>query len=290
MSNLLESLTFRSLMSRLLLATLTVGLFLAIETHTSRARICEERPSAEEALAENFRVFSGKVVETYDLDIPEGYSYISFEERVIIYELQVSRVWKGPPNETAYVSAQGVGIDGQVLLDEGPEYIIYGNLYSCGRLAVIRGSHEDLAVLGPGHAPQAGTSEAEPSIIQQVEAIHGRIARTRLVVVAVIIASISAVVASMVGGRRFLRRRRALTIARIQRHSRIRTQDRDSCKPRVVPRSSCTWTFTAINYGSRSKLVTLRQVRRAVPRRSQGPILAQVPGEVPKPSRPKGPH
>ena len=65
-------------------------------------------------------------------------------------------------NETASVWAPEMLTDCRMLLSEGSEYITYGDLYSCGRLAVIQGSHPDLAVLGLGNEPQAGTSEPEP--------------------------------------------------------------------------------------------------------------------------------
>ena len=74
------------LVCRFLLAILVSGVWFAIDMHSVGACICRDIPSAEEALAYNDRVFSGRVVKTYDLDLPAEHNHMSFERRVIIYE------------------------------------------------------------------------------------------------------------------------------------------------------------------------------------------------------------
>ena len=202
-----------ALISRIILITLIVGLLLAIDTHTSHACVCAGTPSPEDEFLRSSRVFSGTVVETFVLDIPEGYEYLALGNPVIIHKMRVTNVWKGPLNETVYAFAAGVRTSCERTLDEGPEYIIYGGVSQCGRIAFIPNSKEDLAFLGAGLAPQVGTSQPEPVVIRQVQAVHDRITRMRLIVAAGTLATIAAVVVLVLGARSFLRRKRAPTIA-----------------------------------------------------------------------------
>jgi len=166
---------------RIVLLTAAIALLSNVDTHSAHACVCSERPSPAEEFQRSRRVFSGKVVETYVLDKPEGDEFrYMMDRRTIVYKIGVTRVWKGRLNETAYVFGRAVGSSCAMTLDEGPEYLIYGALSACGRLGHVPDAKEDLAFLGPGQAPQVGTSEPEPEIIRQVQAAHARLARTRL--------------------------------------------------------------------------------------------------------------
>lgn len=207
----------RVLISRFLVLTVVIGFFIVIDTHTSHACVCAEQPSPAEEFRRSRRVFSGKVVETHVLDRPEGdeFRYL-MDRQTIVYEISVTRVWKGRLNATAYVFARAVGSSCGVTLEEGPEYLIYGALSACGRLGHVPDAKEDLAFLGPGHAPQVGTSEPEPEIIRQVQAAYDRLARTRLIFAIGVLELLATVVMLIVIARVVVRERKQAAKSRMQ--------------------------------------------------------------------------
>ena len=162
----------------LALAASLFGLWLFAGMGQTYACSCVEPGPPAEALASSKVVFAGKVVSIRGFETREGGIYSSGDLGTI--ELQVSTVWKGPVQETMFVTTVRSEASCGFTFKEGQEYIIYSRsddappeVSLCSRTRLAANAQEDLAALGEGKLPEPGASASEPDAEQPKDAAGG---------------------------------------------------------------------------------------------------------------------
>ena len=154
--------------ARLALAASLLGLWLFAGMGQSYACSCVEPDPPAEALANSTVVFAGRVVAIRGFDIPES-GIVSTADLGTI-ELQVSTVWKGPVQETMFVTTVRNGASCGFTFAEGEEYVIYSRsdatppeVSLCSRTRLAANAQEDFDALGEGSTPEPGSRAPEPT-------------------------------------------------------------------------------------------------------------------------------
>ena len=154
----------RTWLLRLAAIALLLGLPPAVRPAPTSACSCPENYplSIEEEWEGSRAVFAGRVV-----------SHRVYNEEttpVLITELRVTTVWKGPRYETIYLT-DSPNTTCESWFAEDEEYLVYVS-YGwtapglCGRKIWFPSAQDDLAVLGEGQSPQPGSSNRIPSALQ----------------------------------------------------------------------------------------------------------------------------
>ena len=153
---------------RLALVASLFGLWLFAGVGRSYACSCVEPDPPAEALANSTVVFAGRVVAIRGFDIPESGIVSSADLGTI--ELQVSTVWKGPVQETMFVTTVRNGASCGFTFAEGEEYVIYSRsdatppeVSLCSRTRLAANAQEDFDALGEGSTPEPGSRAPEPT-------------------------------------------------------------------------------------------------------------------------------
>lgn len=131
---------------------------------------CAEPGSPLEELKVYSAVFAGKVVSIQHSFDPGAESFTEEDRTTVRFE--VSTVWKGVVHEDMYVTTPPTGGSCGFSFVEGEEYVVYGydshfdnDGYSvgiCSRTAMLQEAQVDLAALGQGDEPLAGTGGPAP--------------------------------------------------------------------------------------------------------------------------------
>ena len=134
-------------------------------TGQSLACSCVRPGSPSEELAQSSSVFAGRVVSVREFNDPNAtHDYSSTDPTTV--EFEVDTIWKGPYNETIYLTTARSEASCGFTFDEGEEYIVYSrdgstvSLYS--RTALLENAEADLNELGQGRAPQTGSVGPTP--------------------------------------------------------------------------------------------------------------------------------
>jgi hypothetical protein len=150
-----------------LIATLC-GLWLFAGMGQSYACSCVPPGSPSEALAKSTVVFAGKVVSIRGFEVPAS-GIVSTADLGTI-ELRVSTVWKGPVQETMFVTTVRDGAGCGFTFTEGQEYVVYSRsdatppeVSLCSRTRLASNAQEDFAALGEGRTPEPGSRAPEPT-------------------------------------------------------------------------------------------------------------------------------
>ena len=148
------------------LATIAVLLGLSPAMRTERAMACSCAPPASPlvALEQSAAVFSGELVSI------DGYwgAILTFE---------VSRVWKGPVEETLVLTTSSLGAgDCGYPFDAGRAYLVYADaggdlleVWLCRGTTPLEYAQEDLEFLGEGQIPGAAAAAPETEDPEQSE-------------------------------------------------------------------------------------------------------------------------
>ena len=160
-----------------LIATLC-GLWLFAGVGQVEACSCGPRPSPSGAYHSSTVVFSGKVVAIRGFDIPAWGTYSSADRGTV--ELQVSTVWKGPVQETMFVTTVRNGASCGFTFAEGEEYVIYSRsdatppeVSLCSRTRLAANAQEEFDALGEGSTPEPGSRAPEPEVEQPKNSAGG---------------------------------------------------------------------------------------------------------------------
>ena len=102
-------------------------------TGQSLACSCVRPGSPSEELAQSSSVFAGRVVSVREFNDPNAtHDYSSTDPTTV--EFEVDTIWKGPYNETIYLTTARSEASCGFTFDEGEEYIVYsrdGSLLAC---------------------------------------------------------------------------------------------------------------------------------------------------------------
>ena len=160
-----------------LIATLC-GLWLFAGVGQVEACSCGPRPSPSGAYHSSTVVFSGKVVAIRGFDIPAWGTYSSADRGTV--ELQVSTVWKGPVQETMFVTTVRDEAGCGFTFAEGEEYVIYSRsdatppeVSLCSRTRLAANAQEEFDALGEGSTPEPGSRAPEPEVEQPKNSAGG---------------------------------------------------------------------------------------------------------------------
>ena len=163
---------------RLALVASLFGLWLFAGVGRSYACSCVEPDPPAEALANSTVVFAGRVVAIRGFDIPESGIVSSADLGTI--ELQVSTVWKGPVQETMFVTTMRNGASCGFTFAEGEEYVIYSRsdatppeVSLCSRTRLAANAQEDFDALGEGSTPEPDSRAPEPEVEQPQNSAGG---------------------------------------------------------------------------------------------------------------------
>ena len=164
--------------AKLVLITTFCGLWLFAGVGRSYACSCVEPDPPAEALANSTVVFAGRVVAIRGFDIPESGIVSSADLGTI--ELQVSTVWKGPVQETMFVTTVRNGASCGFTFAEGEEYVIYSRsdatppeVSLCSRTRLAANAQEDFDALGEGSTPEPDSRAPEPEVEQPKSSAGG---------------------------------------------------------------------------------------------------------------------
>ena len=154
--------------ARLALVASLFCLWLLAGMGQSYACSCVPPGSPSEASAQSTVVFAGKVVAIRGFDIPES-GIVSTADLGTI-ELQVSTIWKGPVQETMFVTTVRDEAGCGFTFTEGQEYVVYSRsdatppeVSLCSRTRLASNAQEDFEALGEGRAPEPGSRAPEPT-------------------------------------------------------------------------------------------------------------------------------
>lgn len=147
---------------RIFLLLVIIVSMLAIETESACACSCAPPGSPDEELTRATAVFTGKVV---GLAKPlDGFGPISSADPIKV-TFQVYTVWKGSISQTTTITTSRSGASCGYTFEKGSEYIVYAHgpendlaVSLCSRTRPLAVADDDLAVLGVGSAPLAGSS------------------------------------------------------------------------------------------------------------------------------------
>ena len=166
------------LIIRVALLVPLIGLWFILHPERSYACICvpplspdyDDSPSGERA--RSAAVFMGKVVSIRDFEPDEH----DFAQSII--EFDVKTVWKGFAYQTMYLATRsGTGSCGY-RFREGTEYVVYSHdgrsAWLCDRILGLWYAADDLAELGEGHVPRAGT--IAPTPVSYKDGTEGQVA------------------------------------------------------------------------------------------------------------------
>ena len=163
---------------RLALAAFLLSLSLFADTGQSYACSCVEPGPPAEALASSTVVFAGEVVSIRGFETREGGIYSSGDLGTI--ELRVSTVWKGPVQETMFVTTVRSEASCGFTFKEGQQYVVYSRSEAtppevslCSRTSLAANAQEDFAALGEGTQPEPGSKAPEPEARQPTESTGG---------------------------------------------------------------------------------------------------------------------
>ena len=149
-----------------------VVIFLWFPGHPGPVHACKcAQPGPPSLELEEFSaVFVGRVVSVQHSFDP-GSAPRSREDRTKI-GFEVSSMWKGAVHEKIYATTPPTGGSCGFPFREGEDYVVYagdsayaGGSYTVGifsRTALLGQAHADIAELGEGHAPRAGTGGPLP--------------------------------------------------------------------------------------------------------------------------------
>ena len=162
---------------------------------------CVEPLPPLEAMESASAVFVGKVV-SHGL-------YENDRDATWVTQFEVTTVWKGPPYETFYIQ-QSDGSTCEYGFREGEEYLVYADggwwgtwgTSICSRTTRLTRAQEDLEALGAGQVPSPGTTSDRPAVLDLQDA-------AAFPVWAMALLSAAVVVASVLGCRYWLKRRRS---------------------------------------------------------------------------------
>ena len=164
--------------AKLALITTLFCLWLFAGVGRSYACSCVEPDPPAEALANSTVVFAGRVVAIRGFDIPES-GIVSTADLGTI-ELKVSTVWKGPVQETMFVTTVRNGASCGFTFTEGEEYVIYSRgdatlpeVSLCSRTRPASQAQEDFDALGEGRTPEPGSRAPEPEVEQPKNSAGG---------------------------------------------------------------------------------------------------------------------
>ncbi|MDX1414887.1 MAG: hypothetical protein R3293_11900 [Candidatus Promineifilaceae bacterium] len=152
----------RKWLSGLAIVVILCAQWLVVAPPSAYACSCMVPPPPQEAMAEATAVFSGQVT---DVEISEGETVSSADP--VRATFAVDQVWKGAVDDIVTVGTPLSSASCGVNFEEGKEYVVYAyggadelttNL--CSRTAEMTPELEDLAALGAGTAPEAGTGGA----------------------------------------------------------------------------------------------------------------------------------
>ena len=134
-------------------------------TGQSLACSCVRPGSPSEELAQSSSVFVGRVVSVREFNDPNAtHDYSSTDPTTV--EFEVDTIWKGPYNETIYLTTARSEASCGFTFDEGEEYIVYsrdGSTVSlCSRTALLENAAADLNELGQGRARPNGSVGPTP--------------------------------------------------------------------------------------------------------------------------------
>ena len=153
---------------RLALVASLFGLWLFAGVGRSYACSCVEPDPPAEALANSTVVFAGRVVAIRGFDIPES-GIVSTADLGTI-ELQVSTVWKGPVQETMFVTTVRDEAGCGFTFAEDEEYVIYSRsdttppeVSLCSRTRLAANAQEEFDALGEGSTPEPDSRAPEPT-------------------------------------------------------------------------------------------------------------------------------
>ena len=140
----------RSVLLRLLLVVVVVGVSLIVLREPTQACECEEIHgpyTATDELEDSLLVFRG-VVTSIEIQGEESWAEVGFS---------VVTVWKGPA--AAEITVWSYAIRGVCCyeFEEGVEYLVYtsdsGYVSSCSRTGLVADAQEDIEALGSGFIP-----------------------------------------------------------------------------------------------------------------------------------------
>ena len=155
----------RSWLLRLAAIAVLLGLSPAVRTERAMACSCAPPASPLVALEQSAAVFSGELVSI------DGYwgAILTFE---------VSRVWKGPVEETLVLTTSSLGAgDCGYPFDAGRAYLVYADagggdflgVWLCRGTTPLEYAQEDLEFLGEGQIPGAAATAPETEDPEQSE-------------------------------------------------------------------------------------------------------------------------
>ena len=154
--------------AKLTLITTLCGLWLFAGMGQSYACSCVEPDPPSEALANSTVVFAGRVVAIRGFEVPAS-GIVSTADLGTI-EIKVSTVWKGPVQETMFVTTVRDGAGCGFTFTEGQEYVVYSRsgatppeVSLCSRTRLASNAQEDFAALGEGRTPEPGSRAPEPT-------------------------------------------------------------------------------------------------------------------------------
>lgn len=164
-------------------------------------------PLAE--LQKSTYVFAGEVIAVHPVQSDK------------IYEFRVDRVWKGPLNETAYVRGNESANAGTSCAGSyrpffvGLHYLVYDANHVASRTGLLTYASEDMAELGEGQRPVAGSKALVPidlfrarAAAAESVALEEREARAQTARILIVVAAVTFLMVISIGG--LLLRRRGL--------------------------------------------------------------------------------
>ncbi len=148
----------------LALLVLLVGCGYAVLPTRSFACSCVPPGSPAEELVQAAAVFRGEAVAVRTF--LDGGAWSS--EEPMFVKFRVETVWKGAAPQTRYITTRRSGASCGYQFVEGLEYVVYSrngwSVSLCSRTRPLAEAARDLADLGPGQPPAAGTMGLMPLV------------------------------------------------------------------------------------------------------------------------------
>ena len=150
---------------RAVLIASLIGAGFVMAPHTAYACSCVQNPPPPEALERSALVFAGKVV---SLKLHERPGDVWSSADPVTVEFEVSRVWRGYDYQTMYLTTARSEATCGFTFIEGEEYLVYSSnavtVSLCSRTRSMSEAEEDLAALGEGRSPMAGSVGPTPVV------------------------------------------------------------------------------------------------------------------------------
>ena len=145
----------------LALAVLSAGLWVLAYPGQSHACSCVDPGTPAEAMSRSAVVFGGQVTSMREARRLFG---LNLSDDLTTVEFRVYRIWKGTVRETMSLKTARYEASCGFTFVEGEVYLVYSrdgaSVSLCSRTQSLGQAHEDLAALGEGQAPEAGTALA----------------------------------------------------------------------------------------------------------------------------------